>query len=281
MHIVMDDAGDITAEDLANYPNLTIIPVNIMFGTTEFTSDKMSHAEFYEKTKTVTNDNFPKTSQPSPYQFEEVYKALIAQGKTEILTITVSDRLSGTYASAVTASKALADQATFHLFDSKTGSGAQGYIALEAAKMAQDGADYATIKARLETMRNEGTIYFLIDSLEYAVKGGRVSTLRSAMASLLNIKPIMTVDDGLIVEAVKVRTYKKALREIVALVKKDMGTRPVRLSVLHAGTPVNAQVLLTQAKPQFNAVETRIVDMAVAVAINLGPGALGLVAVPA
>lgn len=281
MHIVMDDAGDITAEDLAKYPNLSIIPVNIMFGTSQFKSDKMGHAEFYEKTKTVTDDNFPKTSQPSPYDFEEFYKSLIAQGATEILTVTVSDKLSGTYASAVAASNTLADQATFHLYDSKTGSGAQGYIALEAAKMAAEGADYGTIKARLDVLRDESTIYFLIDSLEYAVKGGRVSSFRSAVASFLNIKPIMTVDDGLIVEAVKVRTYKKALREIVALVKKDMGDRPIKLSVIHAGAPVNAQALLNQAKSQFNTVETQVLDIAVAVAINLGPGALGLVAVPA
>jgi DegV family protein with EDD domain len=280
MRIVMDAAGDIPA-DLIEELNITVIPVNIMFGTEEFLSGiDIDHAAFYRKVQEVDNHNFPKTSQPTPYQFEQLYKQIIAEGEDEILTITVSEKLSGTYASAVAAARALEGQATFHLFDSRAGAAVQGLMVVEAARMARDGQDIDAILQRITEMRDNFSVYFLIDTLEYAVKGGRVSSLRGAMANILNIKPIMTLDEGLIVEAGKVRTYKKALDYIVNAIVRDVGDRPVRLAVMHAGQPEAGQALLEKARPLLNTSEELFMDMAIAVAINLGPGALGLVAMP-
>lgn len=280
MRVIIDDAGDVPAA-LAAALDIRVIPVNIMFGTEEFLSRvTMSHSAFYEKVKTVDDHNFPKTSQPTPYQFEELYRELIEGGAEEILTVTVSEKLSGTYASATAAAQALADRATFHVFDSQSGSAAQGLMAVEAARMAQTGATFDTIEPRLQEMRHHQSIYFLIDSLDFAVRGGRVGVLRSAMASLLNIKPIMTVEDGLIVERGKVRTYKKAVSFIVEAVRKDMGGRPVKLAAIHSNDEEAGQALLEKAQAALNNTESFLVDMAISVAINLGPGALGLIAIP-
>jgi DegV family protein with EDD domain len=144
--------------------------------------------------------------------------------------------------------------------------------------MAQQGTSADEILRRLELLRERLIVVFLIDSLEYAVKGGRVGALRSTVANLLNIKPIMTLKDGLIVEAGKVRTYGKALNYIVDFVKKRADGRPVQLAVIHAGALQAGEELLVKAKAELNATEALIADMAVAVAINLGPGALGIVA---
>jgi DegV family protein with EDD domain len=280
MRIVVDDVADMPKELIEQY-RIKVVPVNIHFGTEQFLSGvDMSHAQFYAKVKEVGNDNFPKTSQPNPYQFVEAYREILAEGEHEILTITVSEKLSKTYDSAAAAARELEGQGTFHLFDSQSGSAAQGYEAIEAARMAQQGKGIGEIMARLEQMRAETAIAFLINSLEYAVKGGRVGTLRSTVATLLNIKPIMQVKDGLIVEAGKVRTYKKALNYIVDYVKERVGDRPVKMMVIHAGDPEGAADLLALAEPQFQATEALTVDMAVPVAINLGPGALGIVAIP-
>lgn len=280
MRVIIDDAGDVPA-DVAEALDVRVIPVNIMFGTEEFLSGvTMGHSAFYEKVKTVDDHNFPKTSQPTPYQFEEFYRELIADGAEEILTVTVSEKLSGTYASATTAARALADQATLHVFDSQSGSAAQGLMAVEAARMAQAGETFETIEPRLQEMRHDQSIYFLIDSLEFAVRGGRVGVLRSAMASLLNIKPIMTVEDGLIVERGKVRTYKKAVSFIVDAVRNDVGDRPVKVAAIHSNDEEAGQALLEKAQAALNNTESFLVDMAISVAINLGPGALGLIAIP-
>jgi DegV family protein with EDD domain len=280
MRIVTDEAGDIPG-DMAQKYRIKTVPVNIHFGTEQYLSGvDMTHAQFYEKVKEVGEHNFPKTSQPNPYQFVEAYREIIAEGENEILTVTVSEKLSKTFDSATAAARELEGQATFYLFDSQSGSAAQGYMAIEAARMAQQGKGIAEIMSRLERMRSEQAIAFLINSLEYAVKGGRVSGFRSTVASLLNIKPIMQVKDGLVVEAGKVRTYKKALQYIVDYVKERVGDRPVKMMIIHAGDRQGARELMELARPQFQATEALTVDMAVAVAINLGPGALGIVAIP-
>lgn len=280
MRVVMDDAGDVPAE-LLDELNITVLPVNIMFGTEEYLSGiNMDHDTFYAKTATVDDHNFPKTSQPTPYQFEQVFEEIIESGETDILVITISEKVSGTYASAVAAARAVEGRANVHIIDSKAGSAAQGLMVIEAARMVRDGRTLDAIRARVDKMRETFSIYFLIDSLEYAVKGGRVSSLRAGFASLLNIKPIMTLEDGVIVEAGKVRTYKKALDWMVDAVATDVGTSPVNLAVMHANSGAAGEALLEKARTVLNVREEFFMDMAVAVAINLGPGALGLVAIP-
>lgn len=280
MRLVMDDAGDIPAEYAQQY-NIKILPVNVMFGTEEYLSGvTIDHNAFYEKARGVGAHNFPKTSQPTPFQFVEAYKEIISQGERDILTITVGEKLSGTYASAVAAAKELDGQANFHLFDSMGGSAAQGFMVMEAAEMDAAGADIESILARLAEIRETMVVTFLIDSLEYAVKGGRVSGLRGTMANLLNIKPIMKLENGEIVEAGKVRTHKKALDYIVDFVYQRVGDQPVRLAVIHARAPEGANQLKQMAAERFNIQQEIIVDMCIPVAINLGPGALGLAVVP-
>lgn len=280
MRVVIDDAGDIPA-DLVKKHNIVIVPVNIHFGTEEFLSGvEMDLPAFYRKVETVSSSNFPKTSQPNPYQFEVAFRDIMAGGENEILVITVSEKLSKTYASAIAAGKEVEDQAIVHVFDSMSGSIGQGFMALEAARMAETGASYADILKRLEYMREKQAVAFLIHSLEFAVKGGRVSALRSTMASLLNIKPVMQLKEGEIVEAGKVRTHKKAMQFMVDFIKEKVGNQPVKLAYIHANTLEGARELQQLAGPNFNTTEELTVDLCVAVAINLGPGTLGLVAIP-
>jgi DegV family protein with EDD domain len=280
VRIVIDDAGDVP-DELARELDIVVVPINITFGAEEYlTGISMDHAGFYAKVKEVGDHNFPKSSQPTPFQFAEYYREIMASGEKEILTITVGEKLSGTYESAKAAAIELADQGTFHLFDSAGGSAAQGYMAIEAARMARDGTGIDEIMKRLEEMRANQCVVFLVDSLEYAVKGGRVGSLQSTMASLLRIKPIMKVEDGLIVEAGRVRTYSKALDYIVDFIFQQVGEQPIKLAIIHAGSPDGAAMLQEMAKARLNYTEEFIADMGISVAINLGPGALGIVAIP-
>ena len=280
MLVVTDDAGDVAAE-LVEKLNIKIIPINVMFGTEEFLSGvDMDRQSFYRKVASVGDHNFPKTSQPTPYQYEEFFRELMKSGETEFYVTTISEKLSGTYASAVAAKQALEGEATIHLFDSKAGSAAQGFMTVEAARMAQSGASGDEITAKLSKMRDEMVVCFMIDSLEFAVKGGRVKPLRGTIASMLNIKPIMRLDDGLIVEEGRVRTLKKAHRYIVDYVKQRVGDKPIKFAAIHAGAPLAGQAILDLASSQLNVAENMLVDMTIPVAINLGPGALGLVAIP-
>ena len=280
MRIVMDDAGDLPAEMIEQH-KITVIPINVTFGTEEFlTGITMDHEGFYQKVKEVGEHNFPKSSQPTPYQFVKLFEEILAEGESDILTITVGEKLSGTYESAELARKELAGKGNFYVFDSAAGSAGQGYMVLEAARMLQSGAGIDEILARLEQIRDTQHIAFLVDSLEYAVKGGRVGFMQSTMASLLRIKPIMQLKDGVIVEAGKVRTYNKALDYLVNYMVERVDQKPVKVAYIHAGDPEGAVKLRERSQSKLNIIEEIMTDMAVSVAINLGPGALGIVVIP-
>ncbi len=280
MIIVIDDAADVPAHWFDEF-NIVSIPVNVHFGEEQFlTGKEFSLDDFYRKAENVTNENWPKTSQPSPYQFEQFYRKLMAEGENEILTITVGEKLSGTYASAIAAKNEIGDEANITVFSSESASAAQGYMAKEAARLAQKGASLSDVLARLEDMREKQVIALIINSLEWAVKGGRVSGIRSTMASLLNIKPIMHLKDGEVVEAGKVRTHSKALRFMSTFVKDRVGDAPVKLATLHANASDQAEQVAQFVEPMFNVVESTVVDLCVPVAINLGPGTVGLIAMP-
>jgi fatty acid-binding protein DegV len=120
----------------------------------------------------------------------------------------------------------------------------------------------------------------LIDSLEFALRSGRVSFLQYGVASLLSIKAIMTVVDGLIVPDGRVRTLGKASQRIVEGTRDAVGRLPVMLAAVHADRPAEGAQLLEMARPYFNCAEAYLLDLALSVAVNLGPGTLGLVAVP-
>ena len=281
VRIVMDDAGDVPPE-LVHAHHFYIVPISVAFGTEEYlTGINIDRPGFYEKVKTVTNATFPKTSQPTPYQFEEVYRRALADGATELITVTVSERLSGTYASAIAAAGELGDQATIHVFDSQSGSAAQGLMAAAASQLAGQGVPSVQILDALAAMRQQATIYLLIDSLDFAVRGGRVSSLQSGVASLLSIKPVMTVADGLIVPAARVCTMGKALKRIVDETRAVVGDRRVNLAAVHANAPAAGAKLLEIARPHFHIHGAYLLDLALSVAVNLGPGAVGLVTVPA
>jgi DegV family protein with EDD domain len=281
MKILLDDAADVPAE-LAQKYGVASIPVNVHFGTEEFlTNVNITPEQFYAKAANVDNSTWPKTSQPTPFQYEEYFRKLIAEGHTDIIAITVGEKLSGTYASATAAQKAIGDEANISVFNSQSASAAQGLMGIEAGKMAQNGATRDQILDRLADMRDKQVVALVINSLEWAVKGGRVSGLRGFMASLLNIKPIMHLKDGEVVEAGKVRTHKKALRFMADFVKEQVGERRVNVAVLHASEPQGVAEVREMVVPMLNTADVTTVDLCLPVAINLGPGTLGVIAMPA
>lgn len=280
LRIVIDDAADAPPE-LIEGCEIYVVPINVIFGSEQFLSGiDIDRASFYEKVKAARNDVFPKTSQPTPYQFEQVYRQALLDGADELVVVTVSERLSGTYASAVAAAEAVNAEMVVHVFDSQSGSAAQGLMAVEAARMARQGATAEQVLDALRAMRSKATIFMLIDSLEFAVRSGRVSLIQYGVASLLNIKAIMTVADGLIVPSGRVRTLGKAKQRIVEGAREAVGNLPVMLAAVHANRPEAGAELLERARPYFNIAEAYLLELALSVAVNLGPGTLGLVAVP-
>jgi DegV family protein with EDD domain len=147
--------------------------------------------------------------------------------------------------------------------------------------MERAGKSVEDIVTQLESMRERIRIIFTLDNLEYAKRSGRVGTLSAALASVLNVKPIALLKDGVLNMVERVRTRKASLARVLEMGKEAFGDQTVHLGVVHARDPESAASLLEEAKKQFNFQDAVQSDLSVSLAINLGPGTVGLVLCPA
>jgi len=278
LRIVTDGAADFPAGWEEEF-DIQIVPINIHFGEETFLQYiEMNLEEFYHKVD--TGSVFPKTSQPSPHQFAEFYKTIAEVGDT-ILSIHVTSKLSGTYASAVAASDDLRGKYNIIPFDSAGGSLGIAFMCRAARQMERAGKKIDEIMIHLEEMRERIQIILTLDNLEYARRSGRVGTLSAALASLLNVKPIAVLKNGVLNMVEKVRTRKASLERVLEMGKEAVGDKLVHLGVVHARDPKSGASLLEDAKKQFNFKDAVLTDLSVSLAINLGPGTVGLVLYPA
>ena len=277
LRIVMDSAGDLPPNWVEEY-GIDVIPINIQFGN-----------ETYLDGVDITNNDFyrfvdekriiPKTSQPTPQQFIDFYNK-IAQPGDAILSIHVTKKLSGTFESAILATRELIDRFQIIPFDSGSGSVAMGYMCREARLLNRAGVALKEIVKRLEFMRNNINIILTLDTLDYAKMSGRVKALQAALASLLNVKPIIRLKDGALDMADKVRTRSKSIAYIINQAYELVGEKRIMAAVVHAQDKSSAQRIYEALKLKFNTADLILTDLSIAVAANLGPGTVGIMTCP-
>lgn len=277
LHIVTDGAADVPTEWEKEY-DIDIIPINIQFGEKTYLQNVDLDTEGFYKLVDESK-KIPKTSQPSPHQFIEFYKKIAQKGET-ILSVHVTSKLSGTYASAVAAAQDLKDVFRVIPFDSTGGSLGLGFMCREARKMDRAGKSVEQIVTYLEGMRDRVRVVLTLDTLEYARMSGRVGTLSAALASILNVKPIAVLKNGLVDMVEKVRTRKAALDRILEMAAEEFGNQPIYLGIIHARDLASGNALMAEAKKRFNSTETVLIDLSISLAANFGPGTVGLVLYP-
>lgn len=280
LRIVTDGAVDLPADWYGQY-DIQRIPINIHFGEekTFIQDEELSMDEFYNLVNGKSLPH-PKTSQPSPHQFVEFYKKIAQPGDT-ILSIHITSKLSGTYASAVAAAEEL--KGTYNVIPVDTLGGSMGtaFMCRSARQMERAGKSVNEIVKFIESMRSKTLIILTLDTLEYARRSGRVGALRSALASALNLKPIAMLKDGLVDMVDRVRTRKSAFDRVLEIAKENVGNNPVSVGVVHARDLASGQVLLEEAKKVLNVKESFLTDLSISLAINFGPGTVGIVLYPA
>jgi DegV family protein with EDD domain len=277
--IVTDGAIDLASGWEKEF-DIKVIPINIHFGEkTYIQNEDLSLADFYKLVDDKSNP-FPKTSQPSPHQFVEFYKKNFQPGDT-VISLHVTSKLSGTYASAVAAAEELKGTYNIIPFDSLGGSIGTGFMCRAVRQLERAGKGVDEIVSHLESIRSQVHVILTLDTLEYARRSGRVGTLSAALASVLNVKPIAHLQDGLLNMTEKVRTRKSALERVLSLGREVVGDKPVYLGVVHARDVNSGKALLEEAKKQFNVKDVQMTDLSISLAINLGVGTVGLVLYPA
>lgn len=277
LRIVTDGAADILPGWEKDY-GIDTIPVNILFGEKSYLQGvELDNEGFYKLVD--ESKRIPKTAQPSPHQFVEFYRKVAQKGDT-ILSIHITAKLSGTYASAIAAAEELKSEFNIIPIDSACGSLGIGLMCREARKMERAGKSVDEIVKNIEAIKSNVRVILTLDTLEYAKMSGRVGTLQAALASALNVKPIAVLREGVLNMAERVRTRKAALDRVISMAKEEFGDKPVYLAVVHARDLKSGQALLDQAKSHFNAKETMINDLSISIAANLGPGTVGLILYP-
>ncbi len=277
LKIVTDSTADVFPEWAKEF-GIDVIPVNILFGEKSYLQGvELDNEGFYKLVE--ESKRIPKTSQPSPHQFIEFYRKVAQKGDT-ILSIHITAKLSGTYASAVAAAEELKGEFNIIPVDSASGSLGIALMCREARKMERAGKSVDEIVKYIEKIKPNVRIILTLDTLEYAKMSGRVGTLQAALASVLHVKPIAVLRDGLLNMTEKVRTRKASLERVIEMAKEEYGSKPVILAVVHARDIKSGRALLEDAKSHFNCKETLISELSISIAANLGPGTVGLILYP-
>ena len=272
--IVTDSTADIPEELLERY-DIRVVPINIQFGAETYREGiDIDRPTFFRKLDEYPS--IPTSSQPSPGQIAEVYRKLAGDGHS-IISIHVTSKHSGTYQSAVLAKSMLAE-ASIEVFDTLSISIGTGYQALAAARAADEGKSMEEIVQMLEGIRSRMYLYLTPATLKYLQKSGRVGKLSAALASLLNVKPVIKVEDGALEAFQNVRTRSKAIDRMVELTEEAVGmTEPVKIGITHAEVPAEAEKLRERVERSFNCDEMLVVDLACSLTVHGGPGIIGLI----
>lgn len=277
LRIVTDGAADMPGEWKDEY-DIQVIPINIHFGDRTYLQGiDLSNEDFYRLVD--ESGKVPKTSQPSPHQFKEFYQRVAKAGET-ILSLHVTSKLSGTYDSAVAAARELAGKYNIVPFDSGAGSAALGMMCREARLLDRAGAAVQHIVERLYQIRRSVQIVLTLDRLDYARMSGRVGTLQAAVASALNVKPIVILRDGLLEMAERVRTRGRALDRLLEILRQRFEKEAVNVAVVHARDHQSAAALRERVRNLLNIRDLITTELSVSVAANLGPGTVGLIVYP-
>lgn len=274
--IVCDSTCDLGPDWLGAH-DVVMVPLKVNFGDESFLDwIDLTPEQFFDRLTTA--EKLPKTSQPSPADFAEVYKALVSEGCTEIISIHLTSALSGTVESAVMAARMTS--VPVRVIDTKLVTMATGLAVIAAVDARDAGGDADAIEAAARFVAENSKLYFALDTLEYLVKGGRAGKAQGLAASLLNIKPVLTFNsDGIIEPYKKVKGTKKALAEI-AQAAADMGGH-IRVGLLHSQSPELAADLaraLDVAGVDYELVHTARVGAVIGT--YAGPGAVGAVFCP-
>jgi len=277
LKIAMDTAGDLPADWQEKY-QIDLIPINIIHaGVTYLQGIDISYDDFYNM---VENSNtIPSTSQPTPYQFMEFYRKIAKPGDS-VLSVHVTDKLSGTMASARQAAKDLEGEINVIPFDSASGTICMGMMVREARQMDRNGSSLDTILERLDFIRRKMELVFTVDTLKFASMSGRVKHLQAALASMLNVKPIIELKNGFLEMREKVRSRSKSIDLLLEKMKQKFGERRILAGVLHAHDPQSGMDLLNRVIKELNCAEAIFGEISISLAAHFGPGTLGLAGYP-
>ncbi|MHB8685195.1 MAG: DegV family protein [Dehalococcoidia bacterium] len=273
--IITDSTACLPPELAARY-GIGVVPLHLIFGGRTFVDSMTADtSEFYELLR--TSDERPTTAAPSPGMFLQAI-GRAAQTADSVLCVTVSKQFSAMYDSArqaIELAKAESSGLDVRIVDSRNAAMAQGFVVLEAARVARAGAGIDAVIAKVEEMAGRVTLLAMLDTLSYLARGGRVPRVAAWAAGMLQVKPIVRFTASDIRLLARPRTRTRALARMSALLVEMAAGRRVHLAVHHANAPADAAELLAQSRRRVDIAESYVTEFTQVMGVHTGPGLAG------
>jgi DegV family protein with EDD domain len=271
--IVADTLSVIPTDEAARL-GIAYLPQIIIFGDESYRDDTEMDTPLFLK-KLRASPVLPKTAAPPPELYHPVYKEAIEAGES-VIVVCPSTILSGTYRGAFVAAQEYPD-ADIRVIDTHLIAGALGSVVLHAKKWADEGLDADTIVANITDMAARNRTYFMVPTLEYLHKGGRIGGAAALFGSILQVKPILECKDGRIEAAENQRTKKKAIARLEELIRTDCENNlEADLTVMECDAPLDAQGLVNDIKSTTHIKEIPIYGLPPAIVVHAGPGVMAV-----
>ncbi|MGL5314775.1 MAG: DegV family protein [Peptostreptococcaceae bacterium] len=272
--IICDSMNDVLKEVVDKY-DIEVLPVTMIFEGKEYRAGvDIDGNEFYQLLR--SSESMPSTSQITYITYKEVFEKFIKEGKT-VLYMAGSSSASGIYQSAMLA-KSDIEEGEVHIFDTYTLSIGGCMLIKKAAEMAESGSSIEEILNTLEGLKEKVEVYFSVDSLDYLHKGGRISGTKAAIGNLLNIKPILKIENGLVTQKNQVRGSKKIMPKLIEELKSQVGDdfSDKDVYIGYADDTDIREKFIEKVKEELNPKNIYTLQIGPCVACHSGPSVLGI-----
>lgn len=271
--VVTDSACDLGP--YAEQFGITVVPLTVTFGSEQYRDGvDLKPWEFFAKLR--SSPHHPVTSQPPPAAFADAYRRLLGGDADHVVSLHLSAKLSGTYGAAKLGAAEFG-AARVSVVDTRQVSAGLGLLAIVAAQSARRGAAPAEVLESVEAAASTLELYVAIPTLTYLARGGRIGQLRSLLGNVLRIVPIVTMADGEVRECAKVRTFARAVEELIAISVSRTGGRPPEIcAVMHSMKPEEADPIAKRTRDALRPLMFLSCLAGATLGSHIGPGAIGI-----
>jgi fatty acid kinase fatty acid binding subunit len=271
IYVVTDSACDLTPE-MADERNVRVVPLTIRFGDEELIDrQELSTKEFWDRV--ITGPHMPETAAPSPGAFQQAFLDAAEAGADGVVCVNLSSGLSATYQSARTAAEAVAGQVPVRVVDSQSVTMGLGLMVITASERAAQGAGLDEIADELEELRGRTRVFGVVDSLDFLKRGGRIGGAQALLGSLLSIKPVIEVRNGVVEAESKQRTRSRAMEYLAG---KALGAGRLDRLAVASGVAPDTDQLATRLAGADCAHDLVVSDLGPVIGAHAGPGTVGV-----
>jgi len=277
---IVTDSVACIPEKLRSKLNIHFAPYYIHWGAETFRDLVTIHAATFYKRLTQFTDEYPKTANPSPGDYLKLYEKLAEDGTKEIASIHITSKGSGAYQAALNAKEMILEKLPhlkIEVIDTLNVSLCHGWMVIEAARDALTGASLEAVVQRVKSIMPNAQMLQTADTLKYLYRGGRIGKAKHLVGSMLNINPIISMRDGIIVPLGQARTRQRVYQMIVNNVEETVGSMgKIKIAYVHAAASEEAEKLREMVEKRLDCVESMIAELSPALGVHTGPGTVGV-----